>query len=529
MDSTIGNSIPRVTNMITATIIMASFIDILKQILPLYLNFGNQALNYAIMGFIITMINFIVHSFNKTALMQIFYRSKDIMIINSTNEDFLVNKLNNSICMNTTWKKESLNWYRLKYFLVTNLQNKIKKFTICTEENGDSYVNPSDGDLFSFVDFIPKDTTYPLYYNKGHIVGIGKNDNCVFIVYDSNEIYNEFLDILSKVKPPPAIKEVVHDDTNEILFHKQIISCTRYSLFRDRNLDNIISVYKPMIKEYLKSFQNACENGISQFNGFGSYNLGIMLHGKPGCGKTSMIKAIANELNRSVIIVNMREIKTCNDFKKLFYVSGDNNYYKKYIYVLEEIDCIDSVISRDIRDSKTDILSSDDERKYVNDLNDRHLQLLKILNKENEANVKPEIDKVLGDIKNFNERLSLDTLLTELDGIIEMRGRVIIATTNFIDRIDSALLREGRFDIKIELRKFNEAEIKEMLIKMYAPNHATLINSSTFPNDIWTPAKIRNICHMFEQNEIHKVIDVLSKAHHTTTMPTITSVDQTET
>ena len=37
-------------------------------------------------------------------------------------------------------------------------------------------------------------------------------------------------------------------------------------------------------------------------------------------------------------------------------------------------------------------------------------------------------------------------LLTEMDGIQELNGVVIIAATNRLDMIDSALLRPGRFD-----------------------------------------------------------------------------------
>ncbi len=42
-------------------------------------------------------------------------------------------------------------------------------------------------------------------------------------------------------------------------------------------------------------------------------------------------------------------------------------------------------------------------------------------------------------------------LLTELDGIDELRGVVTLATTNRPDILDSALLRPGRFDLQIEI------------------------------------------------------------------------------
>jgi transitional endoplasmic reticulum ATPase len=49
-----------------------------------------------------------------------------------------------------------------------------------------------------------------------------------------------------------------------------------------------------------------------------------------------------------------------------------------------------------------------------------------------------------------NERV-VGQLLTELDGIEDLRGVVALAATNRPDRVDPALLRAGRFDVLVEL------------------------------------------------------------------------------
>jgi chaperone BCS1 len=57
--------------------------------------------------------------------------------------------------------------------------------------------------------------------------------------------------------------------------------------------------------------------------------------------------------------------------------------------------------------------------------------------------------------------------LKALDGVLPVDGRIIIATTNFIDKIDSAILRKGRFDMKVELKPFDEVGIIAFINRFY--------------------------------------------------------------
>jgi ATP-dependent metalloprotease len=60
-----------------------------------------------------------------------------------------------------------------------------------------------------------------------------------------------------------------------------------------------------------------------------------------------------------------------------------------------------------------------------------------------------EIDTVGGKRNDFDHpkaRMSLNQLLTELDGFSENSGVIVIAATNYAETLDPALLRPGRFD-----------------------------------------------------------------------------------
>ena len=58
-------------------------------------------------------------------------------------------------------------------------------------------------------------------------------------------------------------------------------------------------------------------------------------------------------------------------------------------------------------------------------------------------------------------------LLTEMDGIQELNGVVIIAATNRLDMIDSALLRPGRFD-KIVFVPKPDISTRLKILEIYA-------------------------------------------------------------
>ena len=68
--------------------------------------------------------------------------------------------------------------------------------------------------------------------------------------------------------------------------------------------------------------------------------------------------------------------------------------------------------------------------------------------------------KTLMETNTTNDKLTYQFLLGELSGLLSTQNRILIATTNFPDKIPGALKRPGRFDILIELGKFNNYEIK---------------------------------------------------------------------
>ena len=83
-----------------------------------------------------------------------------------------------------------------------------------------------------------------------------------------------------------------------------------------------------------------------------------------------------------------------------------------------------------------------------------------------------EIDSVGKDRGNLNSderEATLNQLLVEMDGFDSSQGVIVIAATNRLDVLDSALLRPGRFDRRIFIDLPNLSE-REQIIKLYLKN-----------------------------------------------------------
>lgn len=210
-------------------------------------------------------------------------------------------------------------------------------------------------------------------------------------------------------------------------------------------------------------------NGRDLYKKIGKpYHLGILLYGEPGCGKTSFINALANELGRNIKEINFSKLNTADDLDKSItcteYESIDMDY-DKVIISFEDIDCATDIVKcRKLKESEKDSESTDeaDDGDVKN-----MVKALKMLSSDESFKKKPK-NKNSGDddrcVKNKGSKnITLSNLLNVIDGSREMPGRIIIITTNVIDWLDEALVREGRMDIKVEMKRINSDLIKDML------------------------------------------------------------------
>jgi chaperone BCS1 len=200
------------------------------------------------------------------------------------------------------------------------------------------------------------------------------------------------------------------DNTNET---KLRISVTNkysewitYSHIPIRRLDTIYmnEKLKTKILDDLLTFLNSED----EYDAFGiPYKKTYLLTGVPGSGKTSLIKALCNEIHYNLAILSMSR-----DMDNATIQGSFRSIDPKTVLLLEDIDCL------------------------------------------------------------FEKRVSIEptftfsNLLNLLDGVLFKHGLIVFITTNHPEKLDPALLRQGRTDMIIQFTYPTRSEIEKMFRDM---------------------------------------------------------------
>ncbi|PSN72029.1 hypothetical protein BS50DRAFT_484609 [Corynespora cassiicola Philippines] len=183
---------------------------------------------------------------------------------------------------------------------------------------------------------------------------------------------------------------------------------------RKRPLDSIILErgVKERIVEDVQSFIAArnwyLDRGIP-------YRRGYLLHGPPGTGKTSFIEALAGHLDYNIAILNVSQRGLTDDRLAVLLTKVP----PRSLILLEDID----VAFANRRTTDADGYSG--------------------------------------------ATVTFSGLLNALDGVVSAEERIVFLTTNYVERLDEALIRPGRVDLTLRLGKATQYQIDQLWDRFY--------------------------------------------------------------
>lgn len=232
--------------------------------------------------------------------------------------------------------------------------------------------------------------------------------------YESWEAYAEKLKSTQQTQiqiPPPPSK-----------------TCNKTKIITKIASDHVNTIFKDMTNLYLrKEDKSRLMNCLIQFKekkellkSLGIPNkLGVLLYGEPGTGKSSTIHAIASFLNKNIYYIQLNEIKT-NEQLHMLFNHVTKNCTDGGIIVMEDIDAMTQVVHK--RETQTELSSS----------------------------------------------LTLEFFLNILQGSLTSDGTIFITTTNHLEKLDPAFYRDGRFDVKIEMRAANHYQLQQIYERFFS-------------------------------------------------------------
>ncbi|RHZ61236.1 hypothetical protein Glove_349g111 [Diversispora epigaea] len=262
--------------------------------------------------------------------------------------------------------------------------------------------------------------------------------------------------------------------------------CWEYvqALSTNRGLDTVAldEEYEELLKKELDAFVKNkdfyARIGIP-------YRRGILLHGKPGTGKTSLINAISSELNRDLYFVNLKNVESDEELSNIFCQVPANE-----IIVLEDIDTQSTVVH-----NRMSTIPKENEDINKDDKDDKD-------NKNKN--------------KDFGSNFSLSTFLSCLDGHILARGNIIIMTTNHLEVIDPACVRAGRMDLKLNLGYATHYQINKMYRSVVEDPNAEFPKDilNQIPEHLLPPCEVM-MCMVLYREEIDlipkKILELVEK------------------
>ena len=216
------------------------------------------------------------------------------------------------------------------------------------------------------------------------------------------------------------------------------------------------------------------------------YRRGYLFHGPPGTGKTSLSFALAGVFGLDIYCLSLSEATlTEEDLITLF-----NSLPRRCVVLLEDIDSAGVLRKKSDGEEekkgggkgrnkrKADDEENKEEKKEEEEKEDPTTATASAIAKAVAQAVKGANDASEAGRRGpslNNQGVSMSGLLNAIDGVASQEGRVLVMTTNHPEKLDDALVRPGRVDMKIKFTLANKQQTRELFMRMYCEDAQDLM------------------------------------------------------
>lgn len=285
-------------------------------------------------------------------------------------------------------------------------------------------------------------------------------------------IYNKMNIKNFKLEKNVYFQDEKHGDYDVIRSNVNVIKKFDNVFLSEDNREKVINTIGTWTKDKFSHLEMGIPN-----------KLGFLLIGSPGCGKTSLVYAIANETKKHIASFNLQDFSNKTFIRAMSRIENS-------VVVFDDIDSHDFTHRRSIKKNITNVTSN-------------------VISSTVQTNNVSTVQTNNVETSLFIKKITLDVMLEILDGYNYLNNCIVIMTTNNPDILDEALIRPGRMDHVINFGMCNEYQFDNMF-KYYTGKSYKKINKKfIFKENIYSTSYLINTIILPNKNNPTKILELI--------------------